>query len=203
MRRERKEKGWKFFLFSAIAIGWTVIMSCTDKGTNPQATLADLYVTTQVMGWVADVSSDYTPQPASALVQTIDGDAPQYVDAGLVEWFREKMHGGDSASSTSGQYDFISFVHDYGTTSKAKVLFDTIVAHNIFQNPKDTFSDTVHLSQFSTSQAQSKRTQGGIQVYATFGRYYFQLSLMGYADPLTAVPDAEKFLTRYKEVAVQ
>jgi hypothetical protein len=69
------------------------------------------------------------------------------------------------------------------------------------QNPLDTFSDTVPLSQFTADEAEASRFQGGINVDANFGEYYIRFSLSGFADPATAAPEALKFLDKYKAIA--
>jgi hypothetical protein len=189
------------FLIIAVYVGFAIVLSCKNAPTTPEATLADFYVTTQVEGWVVDSTTPLHILPVDSLHLSIDGGYITYENAGLEKYFLEKLNGGPTHSPSYGDYNFSGIVQDYGTSGKVRTLFDTIVAHKMVQNVLDTFSDTVHLSQFSISEVQAKRVQGGVEVYATFGRYYFEFSLLGYVDPLTAAPDAVKFLTEYKALA--
>jgi hypothetical protein len=192
----------KQLLLVATAAGLVYFFSCTNSVTSPQTPFADFYFTTQITGWVPDSSSHFAALPVASLYNgSKDGGAITYDSAGLVKWFREKMNGGDSADSINGQYSFDGWVFDFGTSAKAKALFATITASNMRQNPQDTFSDTVPLPSFSLAEAEARRVQGGINVYATFGKYYFELSLSGFAEPLTAAPEAIKFLNKYKSLA--
>jgi hypothetical protein len=175
--------------------------SCTNKNVGPQTTLSEFYVTTQVDGWVADSSSHLVLHPEADLFDAIDGGATTYDAAGLREWLVESLNGGPNHSAVYGDYNFRGYVEDYGTESSASAIFKTVTSTKMVQNATDTFSDTIQLSSFSLYEAQASRVQGGINVFATFGRFYFEFSLTGYADPKTAAPDAIKFLTRYKTLA--
>lgn len=176
------------------------VLSCKGPApTAPQTTLADFYITTQIAGWIRDSRFQLAILPVANLYQAVDGDAYLYQNAGLENWFIEYMYGGSTHTDTSGDYDFNGYVEEYGSAASSRAIFDKITAVHVIQNPLDTaFSDTVPLAGFSLAEAQAVRIQGGIDVYATFDKYYFQFSLTGYADPTAAAPDAVKFLTDYK-----
>ena len=181
------------FILVCVALVW----NCGDKVTNPQAKLQDLYFTTQITGWVPDSSSHFVQYPPDSLFNFIDGPAQRYIDSGLVSWFREKMNGGPTATPVGGDYAFGGYVHDYGTTVKAKALYGAKIAANITPFP----SAKVTLGQYSDNEAQASAVGGGIQVYATFGTLYFEFNITGFTVSqisTIAVPEALKFLDKYK-----
>jgi hypothetical protein len=186
----------------AVAMGVWGMFSCANGPTSPQTSLADFYITTQVAGWVPASNSHLAIMPVESLYRAVDGDAYLYQNAGLGNWFIEKMYGGPTHTDTNGDYDFAGYVEKYGSAASSKAIFDKITSVHVIQNPLDTnFSDTVQLAGFSLAEAQAVRVQGGIDVYATFDTYFFSLEFTGYADPKTAAPDAVKFLTEYKAPA--
>jgi hypothetical protein len=185
--------GISIFIIVCVALVW----NCSDKGTNPQAKLQDLYFTTQITGWVPDSSSHFIQYPPESLFNYIDGPAQRYCDSGLVSWFHETMNGGPTATTVGGDYAFIGYVHDYGTTAKAKALYGAKIAVNITPFP----GNKVALGQYSDNEAQASAVGGGIQVYATFGKFYFEFNVTGFAVSqisTIAVPEALKFLDKYK-----
>lgn len=192
MNNSRKTPHWgriSIFILVCIALVW----NCGDKGTNPQTKLQDLYFTTQITGWIPDSSSHFAQFPVDSLYGPKDGDAPIYKDAGCVWWFREKMNGGPTATFVGGDYVFIGYIMDFGTTAKAKALYDAKVATNIFS--------PVTLGQYSSNEAQASAVGGGIQVYATFGKFYFEFTVNGFTVSqisTIAIPEALKFLDKYK-----
>lgn len=192
MNNSRKITYWSgFSIFIIICVA--LVLNCGDKGTNPQAKLQDLYFTTQITGWVPDSSSHFIQFPADSLSNYIDGPAQVYRDSGLVSWFHEKMNGGPTATPVNGDYTFIGYVHNYGTTAKAKALYDAQVAVNI--------TTKVTLGQYSDNEAQASAVGGGIHVYATFGALYFEFYVTGFTVSqisTIAVPEALKFLDKYK-----
>jgi hypothetical protein len=191
-------------LILATVFGIAGILFCKSGPTGPavpQTVLSKFYLTDQVAGWVPDTSSHLAVLPVAALFHAIDGGAIPYDSAGLKYWFTETMNGGPKHDSTYGDYNFIGYAEDYGNAANSKAIFDTLTAAKMVQNALDTFSDTIHLPGFTVAEAQADRFQGGINVFATFGRYYFEFQLVGYADPTTAAPDAVKFLTAYKALA--
>ncbi len=184
------------------AMGVLGMISCANGPTSRQATLADFYVTTQVDGWVPASNSPFAVMPIESLYRAVDGDAALYQNVGLENWFIEHMYGGPTHTDTNGNYHFEGYVEEYGSAASSKAIFDKITALHVIQNPLDTtFSDTVQLAGFSLDEAQAVRVQGGIDVYATFDRYFFSLEFTGYADPTTAAPDAVNFLSDYKALA--
>jgi hypothetical protein len=193
----------KEFIMLTAASSLCGIFSCKGPApTAPQTTLADFYITTQVAGWVRASNSPLVILPVENLYHAVDGDAALYQNAGLENWFIEYMYGGSTHTDTSGDYDFNGYVEEYGSAASSKAIFDKITAVHVIQNSLDTtFSDTVPLAGFSLAEAQAVRVQGGIDVYATFDKYFFSLEFTGYADPTTAAPDAVKFLTAYKALA--
>jgi hypothetical protein len=195
----------KKLLVLATVFGIAGILFCKSGPTGPavsQTALSEFYLTTQVDGWVPDDSSHLAVLPVSALFNAIDGDAVTYRSAGLKYWLLETMNGGLNHDSAHGDYNFAGYAEDYGNAANSKAIFDKITSVHVVQNPLDTnFSDTVQLAGFSLAEAQAVRIQGGIDVYGTFEKYYFQFELTGYADPTAAAPDAVKFLTEYKALA--
>jgi hypothetical protein len=196
MNNSRKIPYWggiTIFIIVCVALVW----NCGDKGTNPQAKLQDLYFTTQITGWVPDSSSHFVQYPAESLFNYIDGPAQVYKDSGLVSWFHEKMNGGPTASPLNGDYAFNGYVHNYGTSAKAKALYGAKIAVNIAPFP----SAKVTLGQYPDNEAQATAVGGGIQVYATFGALYFEFYFGGFTVSqisTLAVPEALKFLDKYK-----
>ncbi|HUI91845.1 MAG TPA: hypothetical protein VLX68_06305 [Chitinivibrionales bacterium] len=194
MNNSRKIQYWggiTIFIIVCVALVW----NCGDKGTNPQTKLQDLYFTSQISGWVPDSSSHFVQYPPESLFNYIDGPAQVYKDSGLVSWFHEKMNGGPTASPLNGDYAFNGYVHNYGTTAKAKALYDAQVAVNI--------TTKVTLGQYSDNEAQASVVGGGIHVYATFGALYFEFYVMGFTVSqisTIAVPEALKFLDTYKAI---
>lgn len=191
MNNYRKTLPWggiSLFIVVCAALVW----NCGDKGTNPATTLQDLYFTTQITGWVPDSGSHFIENPPNDLYGPMNGSAPPYVSAGLVSWFREKMYGGPTATSLGGEYAFIGYVMDFGTIANAKSFFDAKAALAI--QP----ADKVPLPSFTDNEAQAKPGSGGVMVYATFGKYYFEFPVMGYSVTADAVTEALKFLDKYK-----
>jgi hypothetical protein len=182
--------GASIFVISCIAI----FLNCFGPETNPKTKLQDLYFTTEVTGWVPDSSSHFVQYPAESLYNFINGPAQRYIDSGLVSWFREKMNGGPTASPDSGDYVFNGYIHDYGTTAKAKALYEAKVVVNVTPYP----TKKVVLDQYSDNEAQAITVGGGIQVYATFGKFYFEFNITGFQVSGDAVPEALKFLDKYK-----
>jgi hypothetical protein len=159
--------------------------------------LQDLFITSQVTGWVLDSSSHFVQYPAASLFNYIDGPAQRYIDSGLVSWFHETMNGGPTATPVGGDYAFDGYVHNYGTSAKAKALYGAKIAENITPFP----SAKVTLGQYSDNEAQASAVGGGIQVYATFGALYFEFYFGGFTVSqisTIAVPEALKFLDTYK-----
>jgi hypothetical protein len=196
MNYYRKIQHWggaSIFVISCIAI----CLNCNDKGTNPQARLQDLYDSTQITGWIPDSSSHFVQYPADSLYRPKDGGAPTYIDSGCVSWFFEKMNGGPTASSVGGDYVFMGYIMDLGTSKNARALYGAKIAANIAPYPVKK----VTLGQYSDNEAQAITVGGGIQVFATFGKFYIEFSLNGFlASQIAsiAVPEALKFLDKYK-----
>jgi hypothetical protein len=164
--------------------------------------LQDLFITSQIAGWVPDSSSHFVQYPADSLFNFINGPAQRYIDSGLVSWFHEQMNGGPTATPVGGDYAFDGYVHNYGTTAKAKALYDAKIAVNITPIP----GNKVTLGQYSDNEAQASAGGGGIQVYATFGTLYFEFNVMGFLPSqisTIAVPEALKFLDKYKATIYQ
>jgi hypothetical protein len=154
--------------------------------------LKDFFLTDQVPSWVPDSASHFAVCSPDSLFTPINGGAPPYIAAGLVSWCFEKMNGGQTASPTGGDFLFLGYVHDYGTTEKAKALYDAKVAANIITK--------VALGQYTDNEAQASAVAGGVQVYATFGRMFFTFNVTGFANRDDAVAEAIKFLDTYKAI---
>jgi hypothetical protein len=181
-------------------VGMVLLIACAKGPTGPNVTLADFYLTTQISGWVADSGSHFVDYSPTDLFSQVDGAAQPFQDGGLVQWCTEKMNGGTGASPANGQYNFSGSVYDFGTVTKAKSFYESKIAVDMVQT-SDTFSDTVPLGQYTVDEAEASRFQGGITVDANFEKYYIKFSLSGFADPLTAAPEALKFLDKYKAIA--
>jgi hypothetical protein len=156
--------------------------------------LQDFFITNQIPGWITDSTSPFVQYPADSLYGPINGAAPRYIDSGLVSWFREKMNGGPTATSTGGDYAFLGYVHDYGSTSKAKALYGAKIATDITPYP----ADKVTLGQYSDNEAQASVVGGGIRVCATFSKFYFEFYVVGFQNSADAVTEGLKFLDKYK-----
>jgi hypothetical protein len=182
--------GISLFIIVCAALVW----NCGDKGTNPPTTLQDLFLTTQITGWVPDSSSHFKQNPPNGLYGPINGAAPAYIDSGVVSWFSEKMYGGPTATSAGGEYVFIGYIMDFGTTKNAKALYGAKIAANFTPYP----NDKVTLGQYSDNEAQAITNGGGVTVAATFGKYYFEFPVMGFSVTADAVTEALKFLDKYK-----
>ena len=159
--------------------------------------LQDFYMTNQITGWIPDSSNHFKQNPADSLYGWKDGGAPTYIDSGCVSWFFEKMNGGPTASSIGGDYVFMGFIMDFGTSKNARALYGAKIAANIAPYP----AKKVTLGQYSDNEAQAITVGGGIQIYATFGKFFIEFNLTGFpASQIAsiAVPEALKFLDKYK-----
>jgi hypothetical protein len=155
--------------------------------------LQDFFMTNQISGWVTDSSSHFVQYPPESLYGPINGAATFYVDSGgLVCWCREEMNGGDQATPWSGDYVFNGYIHDYGTPNKAKWVFNAKSSRLIAPDEK------ISIPPFTDNEVQAKLFYGGMQAIANFGKFYFEVIFMGYQDSTDAVPEAVKFLTKYK-----
>lgn len=139
-----------------------------------------------ISGWTENKESGYVEYSSGTLFDLINGGADQYNDEGLVEGIQQKM------TSSSGDKSYSAFVMDFGTADNATAMFEKMKLNE---------ADPLAIGNYIESVAFGSRHLSGINAYAHFGKYYFEITLSGYSDESLAISEAEAFLEVYEQKA--
>jgi hypothetical protein len=163
-----------------------------DQTTNVYLTISESFllgifpvlgfrIRNEISGWSED---KYQAFDVDGLFGIINGGAEEYKQNGLVEGIKQIMKNGPKT------YDV--FVMDFATPEKAQIMFN---------QKKNTQADELIAvgSYPQTTAVGVKNPLGGaISAFAYFGKYYFEISLMGIAEQDELMGDADLFLQFYQ-----
>jgi hypothetical protein len=130
----------------------------------------------QINGWTEDPSGYWTGTDLQT--SGIDGGNMEYDDNGFRQGMFETLNG------PTPQVCHLRAM-DFGDDANASKMFSDAVTSN---------AASIAIPPFDISVAAADSVIGGIKTVAHFGASYFEVSLGGYADPNSAIPDAKLFL---------
>ena len=189
----------KAVLFSvgAICISIPAFFTCNSSNSpvtpTPDA-FADFEVPNQqISGWSMDTV------PANRVGHFTQLTLNNFCDGG------NKSYCGDCAGSsglkagvhyvmvdTAKQASAEIYVMDYGTADSAKAEFDNRSTDQLAYSTKDT------IGSFPNTVAVGAEHSGGIKAMAFFGKYYFEMTFLGYDPSASSDADANLFLTFFQ-----
>ena len=184
--------------FTVLDTVFTVVSGkTTDVGnivlsTSPGENVQQLEIANnEITGWGIDTNglgagySSQNPFAVSAanLHNVIDGGDMQYIDEGCIEAIFEYLQKYNSFEQAT-----IYFM-DFGTTANAAAMV---------QRQASIYSPLINIPGYDSTVTIASPALGGITVFAHFGKFYIEVSFIGYQDQSQAISDAKLFLDLIK-----
>jgi hypothetical protein len=168
---------------TAVLVLWC-FMFC-DSGQKltegPPLTYADFKIQSELAGWQEDSVDGYIEFLPDTLYDIINGGATPYVDMGLRRGFRQKMTGPEENT-------YQVFVMEYPT---AKDCMDVYIYKKLNFTP-------IPIGAYPDSVAFANEVIEGIEGYARFDKFYFEVTVLGFDRTSGACDQATVFLDFYK-----
>ena len=139
------------------------------------------YITDEVTGWT-DQAQYFLAFDTLQLYELIDGGDELYINQGLIDGITQRFN------NTSGNI-CDAYMFNFGTSQNAATMF--AVQSNSVTTP-------VLISGYDDSIVIGDEFGGGAKIYAHFGQFEIELSLMGYSDIELLKTDALAFLQVYE-----
>jgi hypothetical protein len=159
-------------------------VTCTDTGPVSRPAMPDFRIAvSEHPGWIERQVAEYD---TSSLYDIINGGAPPYIARGLVKGIYQRLE------HAEGERAAELFVMEFGSARNAS---------DIFNDKRPDSSETVVVGGYPDSVVVASRHLSGVNAYAHFGWFYFELTLSGYTDEAAAVEQAHTFLSEFEEKA--
>jgi len=132
-------------------------------------------------GW-SERKNSFLAFDGNSLFEIIDGAAPEYIEHGLLNGFRQELE-----RKSGGAAEV--FVEDLG---------DSVRAAGMYAGKRAGLSGTTSVPGLDSTAACAFPGVGGVSVYAWHGRYYIEMVLTGIADLDVALARAAELLVQYR-----
>jgi len=183
------------YIISGLVLSLTlglIIISCSspnNSSNTTSASLDDLYnAAASINGWTEGNEQRFNFTAENLHFKINGGDYSYIKDSTLKEGYFATLQN----ASTGAYLEY--FVFDYNTQANAKKEFDYLVQKRIV----DGGMTEVNIAGFNSSSVRAAEVGGGIQVYAYFNKYYFEMTFSGYNSTSDAANDAAIFLNKFK-----
>lgn len=133
----------------------------------------------EVSGWNESSCFDFNVSNCSSEAG-LDGGSEEYINEGMVEGFRQMMQKTDYIGDLR--------IMDFGDATKAT---------NMFNKKTSNLSDK-KLGNFAETQAATEDNLSGVNAYAHFGKFYFEIQFTGYSNKTDAKSTAASFMELYE-----
>jgi len=174
---------------SVVLMAFLTIVSCkvvSDNSDSNSLTRDSYRISNgEVSGWSEQAADGWIPFTKSTMDQQVDGEAPFYVDGGVIEGAQQILTNSSSENLTIWIMDFPSA--EVAGTMYEKIKTDKITVPKL-------------VSGFEESTALINNTSNeGCMVYAVFGQFVIRLSFTNYNDKNKSFTDAAEFLKIYQK----
>jgi hypothetical protein len=178
----------------------TVCYLDTGEGTCTassawNAILTDLKVADEIAGWKSGKYTEFTPWTLWDLIN--GGDDKYTAESTLVKGFIQFLDDTVNGANTSIGLRIM----DYGTAANAAAMYHKIKPPSLPDSLDYFKTNPFAVPPFDTSILIARPTGGGVEAYAHFDRFYFQLSNSGYALTDEAVADIKLFIVYFQSIA--
>lgn len=163
------------------AVFFLIHISCelvSDNGDSVQGVKALRLTKDDISGWTEVSSKGFEEFEAASLHLIINGDAPQYVDKGLVKGFIQHINNAEKRGDL--------FILDFGTESNAAAMYNYMNDQNNYKAKAGNYD--MNTAQLNTSAAD------GVTAYSHFGRYYIEIRLKDFPNVLESHQTAESLI---------
>jgi hypothetical protein len=170
-------------IFHSLVVMLWLLAGIAGAG-RPAPPLESLRIRHQLEGWYEE-KEGYIPFNHEKLFELINGGAPEYIDAGLVGGFLQRLSG-------PGEATVELFAHDFGTPEKARTMF------LVKTGDRDT---TIMLTGFDTATVVVVPVLSASVAYGAIGRFFFEVTVSGTGNRSDALPLLDKLFRFYAGIS--
>ena len=179
----RKTKYWILAGMSIFLLAVGCKLVTDDEGSDLGIRSFKL-AANEVSGWTETSYFEYNVSNCSDNAG-LNGGAAKYVEKGLVEGIKQRLMKSD--------YNADIFIMDFGNSSNATDMFDNMSAGI---DPKQPVGD------FGMAIAVLDEHLSGVNVYAHFNKYFFEIHFTGYSNKADAKTTAASFIELYENKVI-
>ncbi|NLW33834.1 MAG: hypothetical protein GXY77_20485 [Fibrobacter sp.] len=170
---------------SVVLVTFLLFTNCklvSDDGNDSQGLNSLKLKSEEASGWVESALFDFNVSNCTKDAG-LNGGAQKYIEKGLVEGFKQTF--------SKSSFNFILIVIDFGNSSNANAMFSKMHTEEVF--------DEIIIDGFSENEAIIDNSPlSGVDAYAHFGKYYFELHFTGYSKKADAKNAASSFLELFR-----
>ena len=175
----------KVFMISAFAVFLTAV-SCklvTENEGDTQGIRGFKLAANEVSGWTESSYFEFNTSNCFSDAG-LNGGAKDFTDNGMIEGFRQKM--------VSSDYLADIIITDFGSNSNSTKMFNFKSSTSDDRQKVGSYAETVAFMEDNLS---------GVNAYAHFGKYYFEIQLTGYSNKADARSTAASYMELYENKA--